>query len=45
MCRISKDLLLDCVLLSLFLRSIFNCSARIPLPTRLRRPTFSPGEG
>ena len=40
-----KDLLKFYVLLSSFLRIQSNVSARIPLPTRLCRATFSPGEG
>ncbi len=45
MCGICKGLLITYVLLSLFLRNALSFSARIPLPTRLRRPTFPPGEG
>ena len=44
-CGTCKDLLKLFVLLSLFLLTISNIPARIPLPTRLRRATFSPGEG
>ena len=45
MCGTGKDLLKCTVLLSLFLRTESNISARIPLPTSLRSATFSPGEG
>ncbi len=45
MCSTGKDLLKFFIFVSLFLRTISNISARIPLPTRLWRATFSPGEG
>ena len=45
LCGTGKDILKRFVLLSLILRTTSNIPARIPLPTQLRRATFSPGEG
>lgn len=45
MCGTCKDPLMGYAFLRLFLRTVSNISARIPLPSRLKACHLTPGEG